>query len=64
MGILDDRARGVLYASALLFLAAPAAAQTVSSTLKGTVRDTSGAVVVNAVCRLANPDINSSSMVA
>src|SRR5947209_1953241 len=37
-----------------LFIANVLLAQTVSSTLKGTVQDTSGAVVATAACRLTN----------
>ena len=45
---------------AILLFVASAMAQTVSSTLKGSVQDTSGAVVAGAVCKLTNPDTGAS----
>jgi len=52
------------WATGILVLAVAAAAQTVSSTLKGTVQDSSGAVVANAVCKLDNPATNASMTVS
>lgn len=43
-----------------LLLSAPLVAQTVSSTLKGTVQDTSGAVIPGAACTLTNPATSAS----
>ena len=43
------------FVCAAVLLAAAAAAQTVSSTVKGTVQDTSGAVIAGAACKLTNP---------
>jgi iron(III)-enterobactin esterase len=49
---------------AILILAVAASAQTVSSTVKGTVLDSSGAVVPAAACRLVNSSTGASVMVA
>jgi hypothetical protein len=43
-----------------MLLAGSAGAQTVSSTLKGTVQDPSTAIVANAICKLNNPSTNAS----
>src|SRR5579871_4702263 len=48
----------------ILLCVAPVLAQTVSSTLKGTVQDSTGAAVVGAVCKLTNPATNASVTVA
>src|SRR6266567_1306381 len=52
--------RTMIRAFGILLLAMSAMAQTVSSTLKGAVQDTSGAVVAGATCRLTNPSTNAS----
>src|SRR5215469_6789708 len=53
-----------LAAYALLALSTGAMAQTVSSTVKGAVQDSSGAFVTGAVCKLINPSTNQSVTVA
>ncbi|HKE29044.1 MAG TPA: carboxypeptidase regulatory-like domain-containing protein [Bryobacteraceae bacterium] len=53
-----------LAAYALLALSTGAMAQTVSSTVKGAVQDSSGAFVAGAVCKLINPSTNQTVTVA
>ena len=48
---------------AVLWTTALSQAQTVSSTVKGSVRDASGAAVGNAACKLSNPATNATLMV-
>src|SRR5690349_15846575 len=50
--------------AAILVLATAAMGQTVSSTVKGTVLDSSGAVVPGATCKLINPATNGSLTVS
>src|SRR5215472_2697648 len=54
------RYQALTLACAILVLATAATGQTVSSTVKGTVLDASGAVVPGASCKLVNPATNGS----
>ena len=64
MGLPESlHARLVTSVCGLFLLLPPCGAQTVSSTLKGTVQDSSGAVIAHAVCELVNSSTGATSTV-